>query len=120
MNHERANYIFEGTMVAEQPLATCSAALNESNGGKGKPLPVPSVTTPKGIRLMFPATGIRGKLRRALRDILRAKLIEKRVTRNHSLSTSTTCLPLAASKGAARQTAARWLWTQNGVTEMSC
>lgn len=76
MNHERANYIFEGTMVAEQPLATCSAALNESNGGKGKPLPVPSVTTPKGIRLMFPATGIRGKLRRALRDILRAKLIE--------------------------------------------
>ncbi|MCF6783736.1 hypothetical protein [Stutzerimonas stutzeri] len=74
---QRANYIFEGTMTAEQPLATCSAALNEAYGAKGKPLPVPFIDTPKGRRLMFPASGIRGKLRRALRDVLRAKLIER-------------------------------------------
>lgn len=74
---ERANFIFEGTLVAEQPLATCSATLNEAHGGKGKPMPIPFISTPQGRRLMFPATGIRGKLRRALRDVLRNKVIEK-------------------------------------------
>lgn len=79
MATSRANYIFEGRMVAEQPLATCSAALKEAEEqrrGKGA-LPVPAIMTPKGRRLMFPATGIRGALRRALRDVLRNRLIEK-------------------------------------------
>lgn len=77
MKIERASFVFEGTLIAEQPLATCSAALNEAHGGKGKPLPVPFISTPQGRRLMFPATGIRGKLRRALRDVLRNRVIEK-------------------------------------------
>lgn len=77
MKIDRASYVFEGTITAEQPLATCSAALNEAHGGKGKPIPVPFINTPQGRRLMFPATGIRGKLRRALRDVLRNQVIQK-------------------------------------------
>lgn len=71
------HYILEGTLKAEQPLATCSASLKDSEGGKGKPTPVPHMPTPEGNRLYFPATGIRGKLRRALRDVLRANEIKR-------------------------------------------
>jgi CRISPR type IV-associated protein Csf2 len=71
------HYVLEGVIKAEQPLATCSAALKEAEGGKGKPIPVPHMPTPEGNRLYFPATGIRGKLRRALRDVLRANEIRR-------------------------------------------
>lgn len=71
------HYVLEGEIKAEQPLATCSAALKEAEGGKGKPIPVPHMQTPEGKRLYFPATGIRGKLRRSLRDILRANEIQR-------------------------------------------
>lgn len=71
------HYVLEGEIKAEQPLATCSAALKEAEGGKGKPIPVPHMLTPEGNRLYFPATGIRGKLRRALRDVLRANEIQR-------------------------------------------
>lgn len=71
------HYVLEGEIKAEQPLATCSAALKEAEGGKGKPIPVPHMQTPEGNRLYFPATGIRGKLRRALRDVLRENEIKR-------------------------------------------
>lgn len=77
-----AHYVIEGLITAQQPLATCSAALKESEErlrGKASnpPTPVPYINTPQGRRLMFPATGIRGKLRRALRDVLRNNLIAR-------------------------------------------
>ncbi|MBP3062040.1 CRISPR type IV/AFERR-associated protein Csf2 [Ectopseudomonas chengduensis] len=78
MAFKSAHYVFEGEIKAEQPLATCSAALKEAEErvrGKNSPTPVPFINTAAGRRLMFPATGIRGKLRRALRDVLRENLI---------------------------------------------
>lgn len=80
MASKTAHYVLEGALIAEQPLATCSAALKESEErvrGKNQATPVPFINTPSGRRLMFPATGIRGKLRRALRDVLRQNLIER-------------------------------------------
>lgn len=71
------HYVLEGEIKAEQPLATCSDALKKAEGGKGMPIPVPHMMTPEGNRLYFPATGIRGKLRRALRDVLRANEIKR-------------------------------------------
>lgn len=71
------HFVLEGEIKAEQPLATCSAALKEAEGGKGLPIPVPHMQTPEGNRLYFPATGIRGKVRRALRDVLRANAIKR-------------------------------------------
>ena len=76
----RATYVLEGTFTAEQPLATCSKDLKDANErmkGKNVAIPVPSTKTPHGTRLMFPATGIRGKLRRCLRDALRQAVIDK-------------------------------------------
>ncbi|TKD35296.1 hypothetical protein [Azotobacter chroococcum] len=76
----RATYILEGNLTAKQPLATCSKDLkdaSERRNGKNSPIPVPSTQTAKGTRLMFPATGIRGKLRRALRDVLRENMIAR-------------------------------------------
>ena len=68
-------YILSGHLVAEQPLATCSKDLADREGGSGKPIPVPSTQTADGRALYFPATGIRGALRRhalsAIHDILR-------------------------------------------------
>jgi CRISPR/Cas system CSM-associated protein Csm3 (group 7 of RAMP superfamily) len=81
MQQPRATYVFEGTITAEQPLATCSAALKEAEkarrGDKFGPTPVPYIQTELGRRLMFPATGIRGKMRRTLRDVLRDALIKR-------------------------------------------
>lgn len=62
-------YAFNGKIVSEQPLATCSKTLADTVAS-GQPLPVPSTMTAKGSRLMFPATGIRGALRRAASDVL--------------------------------------------------
>lgn len=75
-----AHFVIEGTITAVQPLATCSAALKENEErlrGKNTATPVPYISTAEGRRLMFPATGIRGKLRRALRDVLRQNLIQR-------------------------------------------
>lgn len=71
-----ANFILQGTMVSEQPLATCSKDLFDREGEKNKPIPVPSINTALGKRLMYPATGLRGKLRRSARDVVR-KAVEK-------------------------------------------
>lgn len=65
------NFILQGRITSEQPLATCSKDLNEREGQKNKPMPVPSTITEKGKRLMFPATGLRGKIRRSARDVVR-------------------------------------------------
>ena len=71
-------YIFEGSLTAESPLATCSKDLKDREGGDAtKPVPIPSTVTRDGKRLMFPATGIRGKLRRAARDLVRDAVIRK-------------------------------------------
>ncbi|SED27762.1 CRISPR type IV/AFERR-associated protein Csf2 [Pseudomonas saponiphila] len=71
------HYVLEGEIKAEQPLATCSKALKDAEGGSDLPIPVPHMMTPEGNRLYFPATGIRGKLRRALRDVLRENEIKR-------------------------------------------
>lgn len=75
----KATYILIGQLIANQPLATCSKDLKdeaERRFGKNHPTPVPSVPGKNGQHLMFPSTGIRGKLRRSLRDLFREKLIE--------------------------------------------
>ena len=64
-------YIFTGNITAVQPLATCSKDLADREGGEYKPVPVPKTTTPKGVRLMFPSTGLKGTIRRAARDTVR-------------------------------------------------
>ncbi|MDT8925210.1 hypothetical protein RBE51_20670 [Pseudomonas taiwanensis] len=71
------SYLLVGTITAEQPLATCSKDLKDREGGDMKPIPVPSTMTRDGKRLMFPATGIRGKIRRMARDTVREAIIEK-------------------------------------------
>ncbi|MFG6179640.1 hypothetical protein ACGTN6_20620, partial [Halomonas sp. THAF12] len=73
---QRSNYVFEGRITAEQPLATCSKDLLDREGGKNKPVPVPHTQTAQGPRLMFPATGLRGTLRRRVRDVVRQRVIE--------------------------------------------
>lgn len=65
-------FVFSGQLIAEQPLATCSKDLLDREGQKNQPMPVPSTTTPKGRRLMFPSSGLRGTLRRAARDAIRS------------------------------------------------
>ena len=70
------NYIFTGRIVAEAPLATCSADLKSREAPRtDQAAPVPHTMTAKGKRLMFPATGIRGALRRRGRDVLREAVI---------------------------------------------
>lgn len=71
-----ATYVLEGTLTADQPLATCSKDLSDREGGSNKPIPVPSMPTEQGTRLYFPASGIRGKLRRAMRDLVRQRVID--------------------------------------------
>lgn len=75
------NYTIEGHLTATQPLATCSKSLMDQEGGSTKPTPIPSLYVRNGNltekRLYFPATGIRGSLRRALRDVLRNAIIKK-------------------------------------------
>ena len=56
--------IFEGNVMAEQALATCSADLAKTAKKHG-PTPIPVLTTAEGDYLYFPATGLRGGLRRA-------------------------------------------------------
>ncbi len=65
-------FVVSGKLIAEQPLATCSKDLLDREGQKNQPVPVPSTTTAKGRRLMFPSTGLRGTLRRAARDVIRS------------------------------------------------
>ena len=77
-------YILEGTLVSDQPLATCSKDLKDTHEAKNKnsstpaspSVPVPSMRTNNGTRLYFPATGIRGSLRRACRDLVRNHVIK--------------------------------------------
>lgn len=75
MSHK--TYVFEGRLVAEQPLATCSKDLLDREGKKNQPTPIPTTQTAQGERLMFPASGIRGGLRRACRDVVRECVINK-------------------------------------------
>lgn len=71
-----SNFVLEGNLVAEQPLATCSKDLLDREGKKNQPVPVPHTQTAQGKRLMFPASGIRGTLRRRVRDVIRDRVIE--------------------------------------------
>lgn len=71
------SYLLIGSIFTEDPLATCSKDLKDREGGDMKPIPVPSIMTRDGKRLMFPATGIRGKIRRMARDVVREAVIEK-------------------------------------------
>ncbi|MDK2126245.1 hypothetical protein [Parachitinimonas caeni] len=71
-------YLLIGSLVAEEPLATCSRDLKdayEAENGPNKPTPVPVMQTAMGNRLYFPATGIRGALRRCSRDVIRQHVI---------------------------------------------
>lgn len=73
-------FLLEGSFVSQQPLATCSKDLKdayEAKNGANKPIPVPSMSSQKGSFLYFPATGIKGSIRRALRDFIRARVIAK-------------------------------------------
>lgn len=70
-------FVLTGSFFSEQPLATCSKDLNDREGGSGKPTPIPHTNTAYGRRLFFPATGIRGKLRRSARDVIRDSVIAR-------------------------------------------
>lgn len=70
-------YTFEGHIKAVQPLSTCSKDLSDREGKRNAPTPVPWTQTEQGKRLMFPASGIRGALRRACRDVVRDYVIEQ-------------------------------------------
>ena len=74
-NNTCRTFVVEGQITAEAPLATCSKDLKDREGRDNTPMPVPTTQTEKGLRLMFPATGIRGALRRRARDVLRATAI---------------------------------------------
>lgn len=65
------NYVFNGTITAVQPLATCSKDLADT-ATKNGPIPVPTTLINGSTHLMYPATGLRGKLRRSSRDVIRA------------------------------------------------
>lgn len=69
-------FVFVGGLTSVQPLATCSKDLKDREGASDKPTPVPHTATAAGDRLYFPATGIRGKLRRCARNVIRQHLIE--------------------------------------------
>ncbi|MBV8467907.1 MAG: hypothetical protein JO218_18345, partial [Burkholderiales bacterium] len=69
-----ATYDITGHLFSVQPLATCSKDLRDRAGGPEKPVPVPSMQFgSEAVHLYFPGTGIRGTLRRAARDVLRAR-----------------------------------------------
>lgn len=74
-------YDLNGHLETIQPLATCSADLMDREGkgktasGGNQPTPVPHMTTAKGDVLYFPGTGIRGKVRRCARDVLREAMM---------------------------------------------
>lgn len=73
-------YVIKGTIKSVEPLATASKDLIDTAKklyGANSPVPVPSFDTEDGKHLYFPATGLRGTLRRALRDILRDNLIAR-------------------------------------------
>ena len=71
-------YVFEGTIQAEQPLATASADLiARERADKHKALPIPTTHLKDGVHLMFPATGLKGKIRRCARDVVRNAMMEK-------------------------------------------
>lgn len=73
-------YIIKGTISSVEPLATASKDLVDSGKklyGANSPVPVPSFDTETGKRLYFPASGLRGALRRRLRDVLRDNLIAR-------------------------------------------
>ncbi len=76
----QSTYIIKGTIESVQPLATASKDLVDFGKkvyGANTPVPVPSFDNESGKHLYFPATGLRGALRRALRDVLRNNLIER-------------------------------------------
>lgn len=73
-------FIIRGTIEAQSPLATANKELIDQGKklyGAYSPIPVPSFDSAKGKSLYFPATGLRGTLRRALRDIMRDNLIKR-------------------------------------------
>lgn len=76
----KKTYILRGTLTAIEPLATASKELIDEGKklyGANSPVPVPSFHTQDGTHLYFPATGLRGTLRRALRDVVRSNLIQR-------------------------------------------
>lgn len=76
----KATYIIKGTIESIEPLATASKDLVDFGKkvyGANTPVPVPSFDNENGKHLYFPATGLRGTLRRALRDVLRDNLISR-------------------------------------------
>lgn len=76
----KKTYILRGTLTAIEPLATASKELVDEGKkiyGANSPVPVPSFHTQEGTHLYFPATGLRGTLRRALRDVVRQNLIKR-------------------------------------------
>lgn len=80
MQDAQRTFVIEGHLKSESPLATCSKDLKDREGRDNQPMPVPTTVTEFGKRLMFPATGIRGALRRRARDILRNAVIAARGT----------------------------------------
>lgn len=72
------NFIFEGHITAESPLACCPKNWADlSKKPKGLPLPIPKIMYRGDYRrLCFPASSLRGTLRRHTRDIVREYMID--------------------------------------------
>jgi hypothetical protein len=73
-------WILDGVITAESPLATTLPNLhNARRSDLPTALPRMSIYTESGLEetVYFPGSGIRGKLRRCARDIVRTKVIEE-------------------------------------------
>ena len=84
MNHQQpehsTTWILDGFITAESPLVTTLPALKSSRKGNlPSPLPRISIYTESGLEetIYFPGSGIRGKLRRCSRDLVRAMVMEE-------------------------------------------
>lgn len=70
----KKSFLIEGSLMSDQPLATCSKDLLDREGGDRKPTPIPTCSTAMGKRLMYPGTGLRGAFRRSARDAVRDRI----------------------------------------------
>lgn len=71
-------FTFTGKIHSEQPLSTASKDLiDRERRGNTDPVPIPTTVTGRGRVMYFPATGLRGKLRRSAVEVVRDAMIER-------------------------------------------
>ena len=69
-------FVFNGTVIAEAPLATCGPELAKSKG-KTDPTPIPTLTNEQGRFMYMPGAGLRSALRGCATNIVREALVAR-------------------------------------------